>query len=288
MRYLKIVLVAILLLTSHVTFSQKSLKQLPHIFYVTIPVQTDQGLLNISAQYRLPRNATEKLPAVLILHSSSGVDSTGSFYAEALNSVGVATLELDLWGGRELRGGSADRPSLPQQTLPDTFAALEFLANREEIDSEKIAVIGFSWGGVLSMLTATEQYMAISGSTNRFVAHVAHYPVCWVYNNVPGFEFSDLTGSPVLIQTGGLDDYDLPDSCPNLVYSLDKNDKDLISLKVYANAYHAWDRLEPKWVVEDPFSHLGQGGLVTLLPNKRIANRSKKRVIQFLHNIFNK
>jgi putative cell wall-binding protein len=105
-------------------YAHKTNKQLPQIFYINIPVQTANDTWQLSAQYRLPRTETEEaLPAVIILHSSSGIDSTGSFYAKALNNAGIATLEIDLWGARGLQGGSANRPQAPQETLPDVFAA---------------------------------------------------------------------------------------------------------------------------------------------------------------------
>ena len=268
-------------------YAKKIDKQLPHIFYINIPVQTADTSWQVSAQYRLPRIETaQALPAVLILHSSSGIDSTGRFYARALNNAGIATLELDLWGARGLQGGSANRPATPQETLPDVFAALHYLLQQPNINAEKIGVIGFSWGGVLSMLTATEQYMAMTGTPFRFAGHVAHYPVCWLYNNVPGFEFANLTGAPVLIQTGELDDYDLPETCPLMVANLSEVDKETVELNTFKKAYHAWDRLEAEWLVTDPFSHLGQGGEVTLSPNKRVAKKSRRNVVKFFSNIF--
>lgn len=136
------------------------------------------------------------------------------------------------------------------------------------------------------MLTATEQYMAMTGTPFRFAGHVAHYPVCWLYNNVPGFEFANLTGAPVLIQTGELDDYDLPETCPLMVANLSEVDKETVELNTFKNAYHAWDRLEAEWLVTDPFSHLGQGGEVTLSPNKRVAKKSRRNVVKFFRNIF--
>ena len=268
-------------------YAKKIDKQLPHIFYINIPVQTADTSWQVSAQYRLPRIETaQALPAVIILHSSSGIDSTGRFYARALNNAGIATLELDLWGARGLQGGSANRPATPQETLPDVFAALHYLLQQPNINAEKIGVIGFSWGGVLSMLTATEQYMAMTGTPFRFAGHVAHYPVCWLYNNVPGFEFANLTGAPVLIQTGELDDYDLPETCPLMVANLSEVDKETVELNTFKKAYHAWDRLEAEWLVTDPFSHLGQGGEVTLSPNKRVAKKSRRNVVKFFSNIF--
>ena len=256
------------------------------ISYIAIPVMTPTQNWQVSAQLRVPRNSNAAIPAVVILHSSAGVDSTGTFYARALNQRGIATLELDLWGARDLAGGSENRPESPQETLPDVFAALAYLAQHPNIDKDRIGVIGFSWGGILSMLTATEQYMSMTGLPYRFAGHVAHYPLCWLFNYAPGFEFNNFTGAPVLIQTGTKDDYDLPETCPALVDNLSEHDQSLVKVKVYKRAFHAWDRLEPKWVVDDPFSHLGQGGQVTLAPNIRVAYKSRSRVVRFFTRLF--
>ena len=83
----------------------------------------------------------------------------------------------------------------------------------------------------------------------------------------------------MLIQTGDKDDYDLPEPCPTLVNNLSEHDQSLVKLHVYKSAFHAWDRLEPKWVVNDPFSHLGQGGQVTLAPNIIAAYHYRNRVV---------
>lgn len=280
-----LILLSILFLPSAI--AKKLTNDLPSIYYVSIPVQTEDEQWQLSAQYRLPKNQSSlPIPAVLILHSTSGVDSTGSFYAKALNKMGVATLEVDLWGARGMQGGSEDRPALPQETLPDTFAALQYLATRDEIDENRIGVIGFSWGGVLSMLTATEHYMSMTDNEYRFAGHVAHYPVCWVYNLLPGFGFDNLTGAPVMIQTGKLDDYDLADTCEQMVNQIPEVDQQFVKINSFKNAYHAWDRLEPEWIVEDPFSHLGQGGEVTLSPNRAVARKSKRKVVAFFNKLF--
>lgn len=278
-----------LLLCQFSLFATAAKNQLPHIYYVNIPVQTLEGVGQVSAQFRLPRTeSSSPIPAVVILHSSGGVDSTGKYYAKALNNSGIATLELDLWGARGLLGGTVDRPASPLETLPDALAALHYLVQREEIDAERIGVIGFSWGGVLSMLTATEQYMSMTGAPYRFAGHVAHYPLCWLYNNpyAPGFEFSDLTGAPVMIQTGTRDDYDQPETCPLMVSNLPEADRELVNLKVYRNAYHAWDRLEPELLVTDDASHLGTGGDVLLSPNRKIAMKSRRKVVRFFEQLF--
>jgi dienelactone hydrolase len=157
-----------------------------------------------------------KLPAVLILHGSSGVDARGDFHEAALNAAGIATLQIDMWEARGV-ASAAERPKAPILTLPDAFSALAYLASRAEIDPQRIGVLGFSWGGVNAMAAAERAYVGMFGAGRQFKAHVAHYPVCYAYNNpVPGLpppaqmgtQFVHLTGAPVLIQVGSLDDYD--------------------------------------------------------------------------------
>ena len=240
--------------------------------------------LTISGQLRVPvQHDEDSVPAVVVLHGSAGVDSRGEFYIEALNDAGIATLEIDMWAARGLTGGG-DRPALPVLTVPDAFAALRFLSEIPNVDADRIGVMGFSWGGVVTMLAATEAYASLFGGGLTFAAHVAHYPVCWSYNiGVPGMEFHDLTGNPLLIQIGSLDDYDeggMP--CENLIASLSESEQSIVSLNVYPNAYHAWDRLQPAITVNDPFSHLGVGGEVEIIPNPGKAFQSRTRATRFL------
>jgi len=215
------------------------------------------------------------------------VDSRGKFYAEALNDAGIATPEIDMWAARGWLGGITGRPQGVPETLPDADGALKFLSEQPGIDPERIGIMGFSWGGVVTMLTATAPYTSLyTGDTLKFAAHVAHYPVCWVYNKVPGYAFNAFTGSPVLIQAGKLDAYDEPDTCPNLVKSLPESDQAFISVRMYRNATHAWDRLQPAITVTDPYSHLGMGGQVDFVPNPGKAFQSRSNAARFFQEAF--
>jgi dienelactone hydrolase len=258
--------------------------QISYIQYPSFDIVAPGQALTIGGQLRIPDSDSEALPAVVILHGSAGVDSRGALYARALNDAGIATLEIDMWGARGIAGG-AQRPPLPTFTLPDAFGALNYLANHPGIDAERIGVLGFSWGGVMSLLSANQSYTDLLGNGRQFAAHVAHYPVCWGYNvGIPGIEFSTLTGAPVLIQVGSLDDYDEGGApCENLAAPFSE-----VSVNVYPNAHHAWDRLQPPLTVQDPFSHLGEGVAVgcevgncevNIIPNPGKANQSSKAVV---------
>ena len=172
--------------------------------------------LTIKGKLTLPKRGCgerQKLPAVLILHGSSGVDSRGDFYEAELNDAGIATLQIDMW---EARGvvGPANRPQAPILTYPDAFSALAFLAAHPRIAADRIGVLGFSWGGVISLAAAEQLYAGMFGGGRKFKAHVANYPVCYGYNaSIPGLpppaqfgtQFLHLTGARVLIQIGSED-----------------------------------------------------------------------------------
>lgn len=260
---------------------------LPIISYVHFQSLDPTKPITVSGQLRVPSNITGKVPAVLVVHGSGGVDSRGKFYIDALNKAGIATLEIDMWAARGWFGGITGRPRGVPETLPDAYGALKFLSEQPRIDAARIGIMGFSWGGVVTMLSATQPYTSLyNGGLLKFAAHVAHYPVCWVYNRVPGYAFNSFTGAPVLIQAGELDAYDDPDTCPKLVQSLPAWAQEFITVKVYKNATHAWDRLQPSMTVTDPFSHKGMGGDVDFIPNVGAALKSRANALRFFQNTF--
>ena len=240
-----------------------------------------------------------QVPAVVILHGSSGIDSRGEFYAQALNAAGIATLEIDMW---EARGvvGATNRPSLPLLTYPDAFFALGFLSAHANISPDRIGVLGFSWGGVISMAAAEQLYAGTFGDGRQFKAHVANYPVCYAYNRTfpspkfpptpaqAGIQFLHLTGAPILLQIGTEDDYDNgAGHCRNLADSTNPSNNNVIELAVYEGAYHAWDRLMVAVTVPDQFANEGsvfETGvvpLVEIIPDVEQAYLSRKRVVDF-------
>ncbi len=242
--------------------------------------------LQIPALLKRPASAAAPMPAVVVAHGSAGPDSRGPSYSRELNRAGIATLEIDMWAARGLKG-ALDRPKRPQETLPDVYGAYAWLAARPEFDSERIGILGFSWGGILSMLTATKPYTEhYLGEGRRFAAHAPLYPCCWLYNAAPGFEFASFTGARVFLQCGELDAYDEPDTGETLVRSLEAKAPGLLSVKVYPGATHAFDRSEPAMTVTDPFSHKGKGGEVAFAPNPQAAAEARAATTAFFVEAF--
>ncbi|WP_375771084.1 dienelactone hydrolase family protein [Archangium gephyra] len=254
--------------------------------YVSFAALGTPTPLQVAGRLSVPTNAQGKVPAVVIAHGSGGVDTRGSFHAQALHEAGIATLEIDMWAARGLSGGAEGRPRAVAETLPDAWGALKYLSAHPSIDASRIGIMGFSWGGLMSMLSATRKYAAGAEPGQRFVAHAPFYPVCWAYNHVPSYEFGELTGSPIFIQAGEADQYDDPDSCQRLVDSLSPADRANVSLTVYPGATHGWDRLEPAIQITDPYSHTGKGGQVDIAPSPETAETSRRAMVDFFRRSF--
>lgn len=242
--------------------------------------------------------AAQQLPAVLILHGSSGVDARGDFYQVALNAAGFVTLQIDMWEARGV-SSAASRPAAPILTFPDAFTALHFLAAQPEINPARIGVLGFSWGGVVSLMASEQLYTLQFGGGRSFAAHVAHYPVCYGANNtaIPalqpnartGTQYIQPTGRPVLVQIGALDDYDNGSAhCRRLAQAVNASQgRSVVQVQEYPGAYHAFDRLMVPVEAADPFGNEGSyfstgvPPLVRLRPDLASAYAARQKVVQF-------
>jgi hypothetical protein len=98
--------------------------------YLAFPVQWDGKTVMLGSRFQVPLNVSGKVPAVIMLHNGSGVNYRCVYYAAALNSAGIATLEIDQYGGRGLAGGGVK----PTDLLSDVGGAHRLLAERTEID----------------------------------------------------------------------------------------------------------------------------------------------------------
>lgn len=260
---------------------ESSMMAQPDIAYVAFPTLHDAPL-TVAAQLRMPTPRQDPLPAVVIVHGSYGVDGRGEALAAALNAGGMATLEIDMWAPRRV-AHPLGRPDHAAETLPDVFGALRYLTSRPEIDGARVGITGFSWGGVVSLLSATNRYVSeiVGAGGGRFAAHLAFYPVCWAYNRRPGYEFRDLTGAPVLIQAGENDTYDRPSGCPDMVAALSEADRRHVRVIVHPGATHAFDRMQPAVTVEDPHANEGSGGRVRFEPNPEVTARAHRQAVTF-------
>ncbi len=181
-----------------------------------------------------------RAPAVLMLHGSGGVLWAREMtYARQFAAMGVAALVVDAFAARRDRASSfVDRllNITESMMLADAYAGLRWLAERGDIDPDRIALLGFSYGGMATLYAAQEQVArAFAPQHLRFAGHAAFYAPCIVQ-----FEERRTTGRPVLILMGAEDEIVGPERCESTADDLRAGGA-LVEMIVYAGAYHQWD-----------------------------------------------
>ena len=186
------------------------------------------------------RKTGSRVPAVVLLHGAAGVLYQRELtYARQFAAMGVAALVVDVFGARRDRAsGFIERLLEITETMmiADAYSGLRFLSGHEAVDPHKVALMGFSYGGMASVLAAYSQVaetMAPDGL--RFTAHVAFYGPC-----IARLEDSRATGAPVLMVWGSADALIDPDRCAEIADDLRQGGARVRTV-AYEGAYHQWD-----------------------------------------------
>ena len=195
----------------------------------------------ITGLLTLPAGAHGAVPAMVIVHGSGGVTRGEWDWASRMNGLGIASFVIDNFTGRGIQNTEIDQIALsPVADIAGALTALRLLATHPGIDPKRIGVIGFSRGGIVALDTALEPFRrAVIDGDLRFAAHVPFYPSCDV-----NYVSARLDGAPILMLLGGKDNY--TPAAPCLVYADELRDKGArVSVRVYPDAYHAFDRDNP-------------------------------------------
>src|SRR5205085_2792008 len=123
------------------------------------------GTERVPATLLLPDGA-RSTPAVLLLHGfSSSKERMTQSVGRALQTRGVASLALDLPFHGERDGGREELPyrnpialvSAWRSAVREARAAIEWLGAHPQIDGARLGVVGYSLGGFLALMTASEE-----------------------------------------------------------------------------------------------------------------------------------
>lgn len=177
-------------------------------------------------------------PAVILMHGcGGGWRGLDARWGKRLAEWGYVTLTIDRFGTRGITNACASGP--PPATLYDAYRALNFLVGLSSVDPGRVAVVGFSQGAMLALLSV-ERGQIERGSKEKFRAAIGFYPPCL-----------GLKGNmtvPTLILIGELDDWAPATECRNLAegrddwgISREKGQGIPIEITVYPGAYHDFD-----------------------------------------------
>jgi len=181
-------------------------------------------------------SADRKLPIMVIVHGSSGVKKSVYEWAKFMNSLGIAAFVIDTFTGRGITRTAEDQS---QMTHPasgvDALLALKLLATHPFIDSQKIAIMGFSRGGRAAQFSSFDTARkGVLGKDSQlmYAAHLAFYGGC--------SEVAKTTGKPIIMYDGAADDYVPATDCTYVKDILNAQGANIEQI-IYPGAYHGFD-----------------------------------------------
>ncbi|MEO1090869.1 MAG: alpha/beta fold hydrolase [Pseudomonadota bacterium] len=187
-----------------------------------------------------PGEVAGPIPAVVLLHGAGGVMGRRELtYARQFAARGWAALVVDAFASRVERGTGFTGRLLnvtEAMLLADAYAGLAWLAEQPGIDAERVALVGFSYGGMAATYALQAQVAELYQPAGAlFRAHVAFYSPCIV-------RFDDVrtTGAPYLMLFGTNDAIVDPDRCNAVLGDLRAGGSST-ELAVYPGAAHQWD-----------------------------------------------
>ncbi len=186
----------------------------------------------------LPQRVDKPVPAMVLIHGSSGLSERETRYAREFGEMGIATFAVDSFVPRGVRSTVEDQTRVSGSTMvSDAFGALKLLRDNPLIDKERIGIMGASKGGTVAIDTAMRQVAAARRLPDdlKFAAHIALYPGCTYQYRNPATR-----GAPILMLLGGQDKYVGSEMCLLYADAIKKAGGNVDAI-VYPAAAHSFD-----------------------------------------------
>lgn len=145
---------------------ERGLEKLEHLVeslpaIVTEEVEYNVGETSLSGYLAYPRKTSGPVPGVLIVHEWWGHNDYVRKRAEMLAELGYAAFALDMYGDGKVTGHPKEANAFMMEVVNNADAArarfekaLELFKNSPAVNQEKIAAIGYCFGGAVVMSMA--------------------------------------------------------------------------------------------------------------------------------------
>lgn len=189
---------------------------------------------------------TGRGPAVVMLHGCGGpytrqgeLGERELRYAGLLNERGVHMLALDSFSARGEREICTQKVGTRRVTQlnrrRDALGALQWLAQRVEVDASRLGLLGFSNGGSTVLAASNLSHGEVAASPVKAAFAVAFYPGCEAEAE-RGYRGS----GELLLLVGEADDWTPAVPCKELAASSPR-----IAIEAYPGAHHGFDSRAP-------------------------------------------
>jgi len=207
---------------------------------VRVPVVEAGRTVELSAQLYRPATQGAPTPAVAVFHGCGGPGMNTARMAQLLAGWGYAALVVDSFGARGIRdacGRNWPSQAQAEARAHDIDASLAWLARQPGFDPQRLAYMGYSYGGGVAMLRA------FASSDDREPAQaqasVLVYPDC---------ALADALGAklrlrlPTFAAMAELDDWTPVARCEAVFARLGAG-RDRLQTAIYRGAHHSFDAL---------------------------------------------
>ena len=199
----------------------------------------------ITGDLLMPKNVSGKVPVLVIMHGSAGVEPWAyDLWAARLNPAGAAVFVVDSYKPRGVDGTSGNqhdsKVTIASQTA-DAMNALRLLATHPQLDPSRIYVVGMSRGANPTFNTAWPMYQRpVNTNGAKFSGHVLMYPgMCNIRYRTDATEKAT---AKIFFALPDRKKEDLQDVaiCERYAQELAAAGNAVTS-KEYKGTYHAWD-----------------------------------------------
>lgn len=230
-------------------------------------------------------------PAVVMVHGCGGaygkngqLNARHRMWGEYLAAQGYVALMLDSFSARGLQQICTTRFS--ERTLKeadrvgDAYAALAYLRRLPDVDAHRVALLGWSHGGGVTLNAISHAPAQGSGPAAGFGAAVSFYPGC-TSRNARADQFHPYASLLLLI--GEADDWTPAAPCKALAAAVAARGEPM-HIVTYPDTFHDFDNpaLTGQHLRKDVPNGVHPGAGVTTAPNPLAREDAQRRVIAFL------
>jgi dienelactone hydrolase len=219
-------------------------------------------------------------PAIVILPSCGGLRPEIVDWAKRTVARGYVAFVVDPVTQRGPPVCVPNSPSNHYRGTKDAFQALAHLKRFPFVDQERVGLLGFSWGAMVSLLASSQTYAELFSPSQRFVAAVGFYPVCHV-EPMQGRPVVDFVrpdhDRPALILMGDQDSEAPASDCVPLLETVAGKGQS-VEWHVYRGATHCWDCSSLHNFSKTDF----RGVRVVYKFDKELTEASAKRALDYL------